>query len=308
VRSALEYAGDIVEVIVVPNGPDRSYEQSLAEFSSDARVRVHPIEVAHGNVARNHGMQLAQGKYLRFLDDDDYLLSAALHQLRHMENSSAEVCSGLLLNLDQSGTELGTVGFPNTVDFVCAALTISGFTLPTGNVFLRSALKGCLWAPEVNRGQDLCWMLDLAAKREWSWTHFPQQVGVWFQHDTPRVSSTSALRGTEQEIIHRIFGIYKSLSAERRIDDARRDYIASCLWYYIHRGFPYHPFYWTRIARLASHIFPAARPAADMFRRGVFGRTDPLVGEWVLLPARLLTQASRRLITYVRGPTYRRRL
>src|SRR5690348_7668220 len=81
VRSALEGMGNEVEVIVVPNGDDDSWKQSMAAFNADGRVRIRSIAEADANLARNHGMSMARGKYLRFLDDDDYLLPAAAGQL-----------------------------------------------------------------------------------------------------------------------------------------------------------------------------------------------------------------------------------
>lgn len=308
VESALRCQGSNVEVVVVPNGPDRSYKESLAEFASDKRVRIHPIDIAHGCVARNHGLELARGKYVRFLDDDDYVCEAAADQIRYIEESSAEVCSGLLSNVDQSGDSLGTVGFPNTRDFVCAALTVSGFTLPTGNVFLRSSLKDCLWDPKLNRAQDYAWMLDLATKREWSWTHFPQLVGVWYQHDAPRVSSTRALRGKEPEIIGKLLNIHQRLTNESRLNSDRARYIAMGLWYYIHRGFPYHPIYWSHIARRSQRICADVRPVPSIFQKGIFGIIDPLYSEWLMLPARRISQMTRNILNYAHGPEHRRRL
>lgn len=308
VESALKYQGSSVEVIVVPNGLDQSYKESLAEFASDKRVRVHPIDIAHGCVARNHGMELARGKYLRFLDDDDYLLDAAADQLRQIEESSSEICSGLLSNVDQSGDSLGTVSFPETLDFVCAAVTVSGFTLPTGNLFLRSSLKDCRWDPKLNRAQDYAWMLDLAAKREWSWTHFPRQVGVWYQHNAPRVSSTRALRGKEPELIGKLLDVHRKLVEESRLDSERSHYIAMGLWYYIHRGFPYHPIYWSQIARLSQQICAGVRPAPEAFRKGILGAIDPLHAEWLVLPARRVTQMARNIFNYTYGPEHRRQL
>ena len=73
------------EVIVVPNGRDDSWKKSLLKWEHDPCVRVYPIAEAQGNRARNHGLALATGKYVRFLDYDDYLLHAAAEQLAAIE-------------------------------------------------------------------------------------------------------------------------------------------------------------------------------------------------------------------------------
>ena len=75
VESALrsEPNGD-VEIIIVPNGGDDTWKKSLADFLHNPKILVSPIEKGHANAARNHGLKLAKGKYIRFLDDDDFLL------------------------------------------------------------------------------------------------------------------------------------------------------------------------------------------------------------------------------------------
>jgi glycosyltransferase involved in cell wall biosynthesis len=290
VSSALSCQGSNVEIVVVPNGPDESWKKVMSRWSDDERVHISPIASAHANAARNHGMDQASGKYLRFLDDDDYLLPSAIKQLELIEFSGADICSGLLANIDQSGVTLGEVGFPSTRDFLCAAASISGFTLPTGNLFDRKALAGRRWDVNVHRAQDYAWMIDLAAESELRWIHLDEQVGVWFQHNLPRTSSTKRLTSREEIIVQRLLGLHRRLVYQKRNNMERDKAIADGLWYYIHRGFPSHPLYWTRIAMLASSICPHARPHPRYLRRGILTSVPPLISEWAILPPRLLSQ------------------
>lgn len=293
VESALACQGPDVEVIVVPNGPDESWKASLARWKDDSRVRVSPIETAHGNVARNHGMTLARGKFIRFLDDDDYLLPAAAQQLALLEQSGADFCSGRVENVDDSGQSLGLVGFPETRDFVCAAASISGFTLPLGNLFRADTLMSLCWDESVARAQDYAWMLDLALCREWSWVHCKVAVGVWFQHAQPRVSSMARLTHRPTDIIDRLVVLHGRLHQDRRASAERDAAIANGLWYYLHRGFPNHPIYWTRIAKRALTIAPASRPPDRFYTHGPFRRMNPVLGEWVFVPVRRVTRLYR---------------
>ena len=66
-------SGD-VEVIVVPNGPDESWRDVLRPYKSDKFVRVVRVKGANANIARNAGLAKARGEFVRFLDDDDYLI------------------------------------------------------------------------------------------------------------------------------------------------------------------------------------------------------------------------------------------
>src|SRR5690606_29211610 len=171
-------------------GPDESWRRVAEQFKDAENVRFLPIATAHANAARNYGLLNAKGSYVRFLDDDDYLFPSAAHiQVEYLEKTGADVCSGLVLNVDHDETPLGTLGFPDTGDFVCAALSVSGFTLTTGNLFRRECLQGAHWNTSVNRAQDNVWMLDLAGLREWNWVHVGEHVGVWYQHAGTRTST-----------------------------------------------------------------------------------------------------------------------
>jgi glycosyltransferase involved in cell wall biosynthesis len=308
VQSALEHAGDDVEAIVVPNGSDQSYRQSLAEFTADDRVRVEPVSTAHGNVARNHGLALARGKYVRFLDDDDYLLPGARDQLELLSTSNADVCSGRLTIVDQDGLDHGLAGFPSTTDFVCAAVTFSGFSLPTGTLFLRSCLDGNYWDANIDRNQDYIWMIDLAAQREWQWVHLDMPVGVWFQHDKLRTSSVAAMTGKEEAVISRLMKLNERLTKLGSGNPERDAAIAAALWRYAHQGFPYHPFYWRRIARKAVEISPGSRPNIRAYQYTWLRWAPPIGAECLLAPARRLTRLYRDLRGDFHGHDYRRRL
>lgn len=308
VESALACAGSNVEVIVVPNGPDESWKNTLSEFSKNRQVQVIPIEILHANAARNHGLNLAQGKYIRFLDDDDYLLPAAAQQVETIEHAGAEICSGLIANIDEDGTPLGQLGFPDSRDFLCAAVSVTGFTLPTGNLFKRDALKGCLWDINVHRAQDYAWMLDLAGAREWRWIHHNKQVGVWFQHKLTRTSSTKSLMDRELVIVKRLLGLYDRIARDEQDTTERRKSIAEALWRYIQLGFPYHPIYWSRIAHQANFINPESAPPDTFYRSWPIRLINPIITQWLLFPIRRITRIMRDTKYRWLGNDYRRRL
>jgi glycosyltransferase involved in cell wall biosynthesis len=287
---------DNSEVIVVPNGPDQSWKQSLASFSKDNRVLISPITIANANVARNHGMHLAHGKYLRFLDDDDYFLTDAAEQLRYIERSGADICSGLLNIVTEDGNYNGLVRFPATRDFVAAAASVSGFTLPVGNLFLRSRLAGCQWDPELSHIQDYGWMIDLALKQEWQWIHLERPVGVWFQHEQSRISSNKPLKEKQEKIVGKLTRLYVTLKSTSRINQERREAISAGLWNYIHRGFPYRPVYWSRVAKMALEIYELSGPDVLEFQAGILHNFNPLLAEWLIYPARRITRFYRDLI------------
>ena len=62
-----------IEVICVDDGSQDASKQILRRYASqDARVIVVEQKNMYAGVARNRGMELAKGKYLIFLDADDF--------------------------------------------------------------------------------------------------------------------------------------------------------------------------------------------------------------------------------------------
>jgi glycosyltransferase involved in cell wall biosynthesis len=309
IASALQAAPDgDVEVIVVPNGPDESWKSLASRYSADARVRWHPIIVAHANVARNHGLRTARGKFIRFLDDDDFFLPAASEQLEALEVSGAEVSSGLIQNIDEDGVQHDLLSFPSTDDFACAAVSFSGFALPTTHTFLRSCLENSNWDIALRRRQDYGWLLDLVSNREWEWVHLDKPVGAWFQHRGTRISHAKFMKEREQPVVDKLLALYEKLDDEKRLNAARCAAIANALWHHAHLGFPYHPRYWTGIARRAQSICSDARPPNSFFETGLMRAIDPVVGEWMLLPIRRSVKIAKGFVITKRGVDHKRNL
>jgi glycosyltransferase involved in cell wall biosynthesis len=309
IDSALQAAPDgDVEVIVVPNGPDESWKAVAATYAGEHHMGWHPVAIAHANVARNHGKQLASGKYIRFLDDDDYLLPAAAQQLALLEATGAEVCSGRIENIDEDGGTHGLLSFPDTNDFVCSAVSFSGFALPTAHVYLRSCLENSAWDAALGRRQDYAWMLELASNREWKWVDLDKPVGAWFQHRGTRISHEKFMKEREQPVVDTLIALHRKLGEDKRLDSARSAAIANALWHHAHLGFPYHPRYWTGIARRAQSICPEARPPHPFFETGLMHAIDPVVGEWALLPLRKVVKAARSFAARQRDTRHTRQL
>ena len=80
VRSALGQRGVNVEVLVLDDSADGS-ARAAVESLDDARVAYLRRDVPSGGrpaLVRNEGAELARGRYLHFLDDDDMLADGAL--------------------------------------------------------------------------------------------------------------------------------------------------------------------------------------------------------------------------------------
>lgn len=312
ISSALESAPDgDVEVLVVPNGPDKSWREKLLEFRTEHRVQFSPIKQGHANAARNHGLRQAAGKYVRFLDDDDWLFpEMASQQIEFAEDNALEICSGRIQHMDENLQALGQVGISSSRDFVCASLKVGGFTLPTGNVFLRSALGDAAWNEDVPRIQDYVWMLNLAAMKEWQWKGFPEQVGAWLHHSGPRVSSGSAHLPLPTWVFDAILSLHRQLELGGRLTDERRSALAEAIWGFVHNSFPRFPLQCHNYARQALRIDRKSRPSLNTYKLPLIegGDVSPLLLEWLMLPKRYVNHLVRSVGEYFRGEEIVRKL
>ncbi|MCL2204072.1 MAG: glycosyltransferase [Defluviitaleaceae bacterium] len=76
--SVLEQPLDSIEAICVDDGSTDGSPQILAEYAKrDSRIRVFHQLNQHAGVARNKGLENAEGTYVFFLDADDYLTEDA---------------------------------------------------------------------------------------------------------------------------------------------------------------------------------------------------------------------------------------
>lgn len=105
VGSASQQSYPMIEVIIVDDGStDNSGEvcDRLAELDGRIRVFHTPNQGAAG--ARNFGLAKASGKYILFLDADDYLETNGVEVLvQAMENSGSDIVIGSFFKVDTEG-------------------------------------------------------------------------------------------------------------------------------------------------------------------------------------------------------------
>lgn len=82
IDSVINQTWSKIEIICVNDGTmDNSMEIVQKKADMDSRIRIINIENSGLSVARNVGMERAKGKYIIFLDSDDYLTLDAIEKL-----------------------------------------------------------------------------------------------------------------------------------------------------------------------------------------------------------------------------------
>jgi len=276
-----------IEVIVVPNGRDQSWHESLKPFKNNPSVRVIPIPEANANIARNTGMANARGEFIRFLDDDDYLIpEGAVKQYELIKSTGADVVSGNILFEYKNKNDKASIHL-KTDDFCVATLGPWRLCQPTAYVYRLSSISNIKWNPKTKLHQDVEWLINVCASRELIWLKTESLVGNYYQHQNLRISKVKKYGYLCNKTIAPVLTkTYNQLLSEGRLNQQRTTAIAQGLWACVHSSFFLNPIYWTQIANFAKRIDPKSRPKQKFYNLFLIQLINPILILWLLLPKR----------------------
>lgn len=168
IRSVQRQTHQNFELLLIDDGSTDDLT-SLTEFiSTDSRIKYSRQVNAGPAVARNYGIQLATGRYISFLDSDDFFLPEKLEaQLRYMEDRQLLVSHTSYLRVDLELKSLGEVSAANfSGDLFPRIISSCPIAMPT---VMASAefLKQYRFPEHLHIGEDVCLWITLASKCEW---------------------------------------------------------------------------------------------------------------------------------------------
>ena len=256
IDSALRAADGLpVEVIVVD---DASTDDTWASLQAigDSRVRALRLERNGGqSAARNHGLDIARGRYVKFLDSDDVLLPDHLAaEVAALEGGADIVMSGWCEEeADGSRTYFEPPpAFESVVDDVLA-----GRAVPTSAALYRRR-AGWRWDPALRKLDDWDYFCQaaLGATRVVS---VPGPAYVMRHHGGVRATAVSMLANAREH--HRILQkIEERLAAEGRLTDARKRRLAQYYYKELRVLCLHDPEAFERALRHIQALDPAFRP------------------------------------------------
>lgn len=109
-RSALSQSYPHVEIIVIDDGSTDKSVEKIRPFSDRITLIRQPNRGAPA--ARNHGLRIAKGRFIKFLDADDILLPDAIeiqvNQMKQLANKGKKIVYGPVQWIDQFNNPTNT--------------------------------------------------------------------------------------------------------------------------------------------------------------------------------------------------------
>lgn len=220
IDSAL-HAGSVAMEVVVVDDASTDDTASVVLAYGDDRVRLIRLAENGGqSAARNHGIDAALGKYLKFLDSDDLLLPGHLDaEVRAMEEGADIVASGWCDGFPDGRRKFWDgPRFDSIVDDVLAGLAV-----PTSSALYRRE-GATRWDVNLRKLDDWDYYCQaaLGAKRI---ATIPGYAYVMQHHGGTRATDTTMLLNA-REHHHILYKIEERLEREELLTPPRRRRLA----------------------------------------------------------------------------------
>lgn len=206
------------EIICVDDGSTDKSLEILQEYKrKDDRFVILQQRHSGAGAARNHGIKLAEGKYIQFLDSDDYFEPNLLEEMcsrAEKFNSEITICSSRKIDDNGNITETGSPNFPINID-----------KIPMEQVFNRQDFKDeifCLLIPVV---WNKLFLKSFLEKYALSFPQLSIYEDIAFIHST--IACANRIVAFNQELINYRFNRPGSLVSTR--SQHTIDAVKSCM-------------------------------------------------------------------------------
>lgn len=168
VQSVREQSYKSIEVIIVDDGSGDASWKLITEIASRDPDIINACRVEHTNaaIARNHGMKMAKGRYVLFLDSDDILYERALEtMIQCAEEENADLIIGNYRVIDSAEHILRDHIVTSQKKIVPAPMELACIAPnPSNKLYRRSVIRDfdVIWG-NVTIGQDLNFYLKYLA-------------------------------------------------------------------------------------------------------------------------------------------------
>lgn len=205
IASVTAQSVDDLEILVVDDCSTDNSAAVVAELAAqDARIRLflQPSNLGVG-LARNRALMEVKGRYIAYLDADDYWLSNKLEcQIAFMNEVGAGVCFTSYETIEEDGSLRNIVHVPSFVDysrFLRNTITCSHTLLFDTEIVDKALLN----MPDLRRGQDFA-----------TWLQVAKEGHIFYGLDKPLAKyrkSPGSLSSNKLKAIKRTWNIYRNV-------------------------------------------------------------------------------------------------
>lgn len=162
IESALNQTYKNIEIVLVDDCSKDNSRQIIEKYMKEHRnIIYHAQEKNLGAaVARNTALELANGKYVAFLDSDDIWYDKKIEkQLELMKKEDVAICFSAIEMIDENGKRIkGKINVPNKVDY---KFLLKNTIIATSSVTIDRNKMGNFSMPLRRGGQDYATWLKL---------------------------------------------------------------------------------------------------------------------------------------------------
>jgi len=179
-----------IEIIVVDDASSDRTARQIADLQQE-----HPVSLRYvprpgegAGAARNAGLDLAEGEFIQFLDDDDLLSPDKLDiQVRALRESPhpAAVSDVRVASGPPGGSVLRTIG--NSDDLQRKLASFRSIFHTSALMRADSLLPGCRYNPDLPCFQDIDFMFRYFLTVT-GWVHTPGELCTYVTHPGTRIS------------------------------------------------------------------------------------------------------------------------
>lgn len=222
-----------VEVVAVDDGSTDGTRDYLRQLN-DERVRAIFQEHGGAPVARNRGLDEAEGRFIKFLDDDDWLAEGALSDERKaLERSGAEMSYAAYERVENDGTTIRRIEAPEVEDIVSALLSGTVLTHLHRFTYRDELISDLRWNVDLPCRQDVDFALTVAAEDP-SFVRVSRVVSYLNQHEGERISTRADSSKGGKVHAEVLLSKVKKMEKREMLTEKRKRAAAEGLWQWAH--------------------------------------------------------------------------
>lgn len=163
IQSVLNQTYSNFEILVIDDGSTDDTE-AVVKRMNDSRIHYYRQENQGSQVARNHGIQLARGEFIGFLDsDDEWLLEKLKKNVQYMRSHDADILFSQFLRI-QEGVSDRIIPIDLSDGHVPIEIIGDRFRATTDTIFGKNkVIRSIMFDENIKRFQDYDFMVTAAS-------------------------------------------------------------------------------------------------------------------------------------------------